>query len=280
GNARHGDGFGGADKFVCERGRRIGRRQSVPWHSIIGERDGGGGGSVVGFVGAGGADEQGARRDIRRRRRGAIEGVVNGVRAGHSDAGDGDRFGGADVFIGESGGRVARGERIAWHAVIREGESGRDGAVVDFVNPARAHGQCAWGNVGSGAGGGIEGVIVRINAGQSNAGDRHSFADAHILVGEGGGAGSCAEHIAGHPVIGKGHGGGGITVVNLVDSGRAHGQGALSHVSGGGSGGVEGGILVGVGAADADAGDFNALVEADVFRVEGRRCVGDGKHVA
>src|SRR5262249_52300287 len=113
-----------------------------------------------------------------------------------------------------------------------------------------------------------------------NAGDRDGFAYAHVLVGEGGGAGSCGEHIAGHPVIGKGDGGGGITVVNLANARCAHGQGPLAYVGGGGSRGVGGGIFVGVGAADADAGDFNALVEADVFGVEGRRCVSDGQDVA
>src|SRR5262249_13081900 len=106
-----------------------------------GRRGGGAGRAVVDFRVRRRGHGDRAPGDVRRGRGRGVERVVAGVGAGDIDARNRDGLAGANVLVGEGGGRVARGQRVANDAVIRKCDRGGRGAVVTPVHAGRADGQ-------------------------------------------------------------------------------------------------------------------------------------------
>src|SRR5207248_1646776 len=100
-------------------------------------------------------------------------------------------------------------------------------------------GQGSGSDGGGGSCAGVEGVVGGVGAADGDAGDAHALGRAHVLVREGRRRVAVGQEIAGHPVVGQGHGGEGGAVVDLVHAGRAHGQRTSGDVGGGRRSGVE-----------------------------------------
>src|SRR5439155_4330472 len=97
-----------------------------------------GGRAVIDLVHAGGADRQRPRGDVRRRAGGGVGRVVGRIGATEGDAADTHGLGSADVFVGETGGRVARAQGVAAQAIVREGRCRGSVAVIHLVHTGGA----------------------------------------------------------------------------------------------------------------------------------------------
>src|SRR5204863_341023 len=111
--------------------------------------------TIVNLVGGGGADGQGADRNVSRSSgRGRSQRVVAGIRAADRDAADGDGLGSAHILVVEVGASIAVGEDIATDAVVAQGHRSAGIAIVDLVRRRSADGQGPHSDVGSSGGGG------------------------------------------------------------------------------------------------------------------------------
>src|SRR5207253_11511056 len=126
------------------------------------------------LVDAEGRDGQRAGGDVGGRRGSGVEGVVGGVGAADRDAADGDCLGRADVLVGEARQGVAAAEDVTYDPVVAQGGRGGGRAVVDLVHPGGSDVQRPGGDVGGRRGGGVEGVVRGVGAGDRDAayGDR------------------------------------------------------------------------------------------------------------
>src|SRR5207248_7749143 len=98
------------------------------------------------------------------------------------------------------------------HVVVRQGDGGCGGAVVDPVDAVGADGQGPGGDVRRGRGGAVGRVVAGVGAAEADPGHRHGLAGAHVLVVEGGRGVGVGEHVT-RSVERRGGGGGGVGVV-------------------------------------------------------------------
>src|SRR6185436_10693728 len=169
--------------------------------------------AVIDLVHTARAHRQRRRCDGGGGRGGRIEAVVARVRAGDRNAAHRDRLAGAHVLVGERRARVAGGDDIAAHVVVRQRHGRRGIAVIDLVHTARAHRQRRRCDGGGGRGGRIEAVVARVRAGDRNAAHRDRLAGAHVLVGERRARVAGGDDIAAHVVVRQRHGRRGIAVI-------------------------------------------------------------------
>src|SRR4029453_16497736 len=286
-DAADADGLVSADGFVGKTGAGVAGGEAVATDSIIGQGDGGGGGAVIDFVDARGADAQGAGGDVGGGAGGGVGGVVGRIGAADRDAADADSLGRADVLVGETGAGVAGGETVATEAVVRKGDGGSGEAIIGLIHASGADVEGTGGDIGSGAGGGGSQLIVGGGgATQAQAGGGNGLSGANRFGGEGGGASAENDIRAGeHPAEGAGgDGGDGGAIVNLAigsdaagDGGRVDGKGAAQGAGQAGGAGAE--LLAGAGQTDAQTGESDGAVAgggADVQRAGALKGAGAG----
>src|SRR5262249_21430131 len=112
--------------------------------------------------------------------------VIGRVSAADRNAADADGFGRPDGGVGESGAGVAGGQAVASHAIVRQGDGGGSGAVINLVDPRGADHQRSGSNISGSAGRSIGRVVARISAAEADAADSHASRGADVLAGEAG----------------------------------------------------------------------------------------------
>src|SRR6185369_14072800 len=199
------DGFVGADRFAGKAGGAAAEADVVAaQHAVKGAGgDGGIGGAIIDLVVGADQGSEGGDGDIGGSAGGDVGGVVGRIGASEDDAADADRFGSADVRVGETGAGVAGREAVAGHAVIGQGDGGGRRAIIELVHACGAHDQRPRGDVGGRAGGGIGGVVGDIGAAEGDAADGDGLGRADVLVGETGAGVAGGEAVACHAVIRK-----------------------------------------------------------------------------
>ena len=190
-----------------------------------GARDGGRRGAVVDAVDAAVGGGQGLGRDVDGDTGSACDAVVAGIGARQREAVHAHGLGVAGVLVEHGARGDARDRHIDGHRVARNdvaavghqcdaaghGDGHHGGAVVDAVGGhhiAQATdgdgfaGDAAGGAAGGAARGGAQGVVVRVGARQSHAGDADGFTRAHIARARAGelGALSGGDDVAQDPV--------------------------------------------------------------------------------
>src|SRR5207302_203846 len=128
------------------------------------------------------------------------------------------------------------------------------------------------------AGGGTgEVVVAGVGACDRDPAHGHRLAGTHILVGEGGAGVSRRHGVSGQLVGRQAHSRGRVPVVDLVNTGRAHGEVAWGDVGGGGRGRVDLVVVAGVRARDRDPAYRHRLAIGHVLVRERGDDVG-GRH--
>src|SRR5262249_41705358 len=107
---------------------------------------------------------------------------------------------------------------------------GRSGAVIDLVADADLGGENGRGDIGTGAGGSVGGVIGCIGAADGDATDADGLIGADVVIGETGAGVSVAQAVARHPVVRKGDGGRRRAIIDFVGPGGTDRQGPRGDV--------------------------------------------------
>src|SRR5262249_48811691 len=98
------------------------------------------------------------------------------------------------------------------------------GAVIGLADPGRADRQRFGGDVGSGAGSRIDGVVGRVSSRHADTADADALGGPGVFVGETGAGVAGSEAVAGHLVLRESDCGAGRAVVSLIDTGGADRQ--------------------------------------------------------
>src|SRR5207237_243767 len=162
-------------------------------------------------------DRESASGDVGGGAGGGVEGVVTGVGSGDGDAADRHTLAVGDVLVAEAGAGVAVGEQVTGDAVVGQVDRRVGVAVVDLGGGAGgADRESASGDVGRGAGGGVERVVAGVSSGDGDAADRHTLAVGDVLVAEAGAGVAVGEQVTADAVVGQVDRRVGVAVVNLV----------------------------------------------------------------
>src|SRR5439155_19842361 len=178
--------LGGARVFVGETGAAVAGAQTVARHAIIRKSHRRGGGAVINFVHARGADDQGFGGDVCRGAGCSVGCVIGRIGAGHRDAAHAHALGRGNVLVGKTGAAVAGAQTVAAHAIVGQGYRGAACPVVNFVHACGADGQRPRRDVRRRRGvGGSELIIASVAAVQAQARGRDGLARANRFAGEG-----------------------------------------------------------------------------------------------
>src|SRR5262249_31190157 len=122
-------------------------------------------------------------------------------------------------------------------------------------------------------------VIACIGAAEGDAADTDRLGIADVLIGETGAGGSLAQAVARHAVVRECDGGGRGGIIDLVDTDGSYRQSPRGDVGRCARSTVSR-VVGGIGAAEGDAADVDALGSADIFIGEAGLGVGVGQAVA
>ena len=158
--------------------------------------------------------------------------IIRRVGTAQTQAGGGDRLGRAHRLAGKARRAAAQADRVAAQdSAEGAGGDGRGrGAVVNFVVRRYAARNRRRRDIRRRAGGGVDGVIGRIDAADGDAAHAHGLGRAHILVGEARAAVAPAQDVARYPIIGQRHRRAGRAIVHFVRGCSGHRQGTRGDV--------------------------------------------------
>src|SRR5262249_43198131 len=143
-----------SEVWTAEERSNVVDGQPVARDTVVGEDHGGGNGTVVDLVHAGGRHGERARGygggRVGDR---VLHEVVAGVGAADVDADDGDLLGRTDILVGKEGVVIVGDQLVPCEAVIRERDRVRQSAVVDAVLSRGRHRQGPAGDGGGRVGG-------------------------------------------------------------------------------------------------------------------------------
>ena len=255
--------------------------EQVAGHSVVGQSHRCGGRAVVRLVAGCGGYRKHALGDGGCGGGGvAGQRVVGGVFTADADSSDGDRLVCPCVLGGEPCRSAHRGDLIAAHSVVVQGDQGAGVAIVDLVRCGSRHGERSLRNTGrGGGGGGCQRIVGSVNPCDAQASHTHQLACAHILVCEGGRVAAQREVVAHNPVIGQVQSGDVGAVIHAVLSVDRHVKRTLGN-AGGGSGAGFHVIVRRIGTADTDTAHIHGFACAGVLIGESGRGIAESELVA
>ena len=162
-------------------------------------------------------------RDVRRRSRRGIEGVVGRARATGCDTGNRYDLAGSDVLVGKGGGCIGEGDGVAaQNPSAGQGHRIGDVGVVDLVHAGTRHRDCQRSDVSGCSGARVDAVVASVRATLRDSGYRDEFSAANVFGVKRSQRVAIGYVVACQLTTGKRHRSSGIAVIDLAGCCRAH----------------------------------------------------------